>query len=84
MRADAAFTFDKDLELIGLVEMCRRNSARWLDDQESLRQAVVVDLVPVNVRPFLRGRADIFCERVVTPIHFHLSRPPHRIGGRCR
>ena len=81
MRANAADTLDKHLKLIVVVEVSRRHCAGRLDDEEALRQAVVVDLIAVDVHAMLGGRADIFGERVVAPVHVHLARPLHRVGS---
>ena len=73
MRADAPVALDKHLELIVVVEMRRRHCARRLDDQEALRQAVVVDLVAVHIDAMLGRRANIFGKRVVAPVDVHLA-----------
>jgi len=81
MRADAPVALDEHLELIVVVKMRRRHCARRLDNQEALRQTVVVDLVAVHVDAMLGSRADVFGERVVAPVDVHLARPLHRGGS---
>ena len=75
---------DEDLELIGLVEMRRRHGARRLHDEEGLRQAVVVDLVALDVDALLRRRPDILGEGVAAPVHLDLPASLHCLLGRCR